>query len=58
MVLPSGIDDIKTHIRDVDNVPLLVPLFSRSNADNVEQMIGILQSALGARGVTRWIRCQ
>merc|ERR1711881_142023 len=43
VVLPSGIEDIRTHVRDVDNVPLLVSLFSRATPWRVRQMIQILQ---------------
>eukprot|EP00929_Paragymnodinium_shiwhaense_P042055 TRINITY_DN21833_c0_g1_i1.p1 TRINITY_DN21833_c0_g1~~TRINITY_DN21833_c0_g1_i1.p1 ORF type:complete len:1398 (-),score=287.37 TRINITY_DN21833_c0_g1_i1:183-4376(-) len=43
VVLPSGIPNIRTHTRDVDNVPLLVSLFSKSTPWRAQQMIDILQ---------------
>ncbi|KAL9656869.1 hypothetical protein ABK040_004403 [Willaertia magna] len=41
--LPHGIENIKNHIKNVDDVPLLVSLFSDSNYYSIKQMIGVLQ---------------
>ncbi|KAL0487154.1 10 TM domain-containing transmembrane protein [Acrasis kona] len=41
--LPHGIDNIKKHLRDVDDVPLLVPLFSDSEPNSTMNMIQIMQ---------------
>eukprot|EP00939_MAST-03C_sp_MAST-3C-sp1_P001304 g1304.t1 len=41
--LPMGIDAIRTHLRDVDNVPLLVPLFTDCTGPTVKKMMSIQQ---------------
>ena len=43
VVLPSGIDEIQTWVKDIDQVPLTVPLFSRSSPGTVRAMIRMLQ---------------
>ncbi|GMR53650.1 hypothetical protein PMAYCL1PPCAC_23845 [Pristionchus mayeri] len=40
--LPTGIDQIRPHLEDVDNVPLLVSLFTDCTLDSTRQMIDIL----------------
>ncbi|XP_061377104.1 transmembrane protein 94 isoform X2 [Danaus plexippus] len=41
--LPRGIENIRPHIEQVDNVPLLVSLFTDCTAGSVHQMIQIMQ---------------
>ncbi len=41
--LPRGIDKVRSHIEKVDNVPLLVPLFTDCSPDAVSEMIKIMQ---------------
>ncbi|XP_075973229.1 transmembrane protein 94-like protein l(2)k05819 [Anticarsia gemmatalis] len=41
--LPRGIDNIRPHIEQVDNVPLLVSLFTDCTPRSVHQMIQIMQ---------------
>ncbi|KAJ8730304.1 hypothetical protein PYW07_017342 [Mythimna separata] len=41
--LPRGIENIRPHIEQVDNVPLLVSLFTDCSARSVQQMIQIMQ---------------
>ncbi|XP_065226328.1 transmembrane protein 94 isoform X2 [Planococcus citri] len=41
--LPCGIRNIKPHLEQVDNVPLLVSLFTDCTADTTEQMLSIMQ---------------
>ena len=41
--LPKGIDNIRPHIEMVDNVPLLVPLFTDCNTETITSMIEIMQ---------------
>eukprot|EP01135_Chromosphaera_perkinsii_P004602 Nk52_evm2s291 gene=Nk52_evmTU2s291 len=41
--LPKGIENIRPHLRDVDDVPLLVPLFTDCHPDATRQMIEIMQ---------------
>ena len=41
--LPKGIDKVRNHIEKVDNVPLLVPLFTDCSPDAVSEMIKIMQ---------------
>ncbi|KAL1530908.1 hypothetical protein AB1Y20_001799 [Prymnesium parvum] len=41
--LPRGIDAVRPHLRDVDNVPLLVSLFCRCSRESVEEMVRIYQ---------------
>eukprot|EP00397_Hematodinium_sp_SG-2012_P002682 GEMP01002690.1.p1 GENE.GEMP01002690.1~~GEMP01002690.1.p1 ORF type:complete len:1168 (+),score=251.11 GEMP01002690.1:56-3559(+) len=43
VVLPSGIPEIRNHLETVDNVPLLVSLFSRASPHTTREMIKILQ---------------
>lgn len=39
--LPVGIENIRKHLLNVDDVPLHVSLFSKCNADSVKKMIHI-----------------
>ncbi|KAF5269581.1 hypothetical protein FQR65_LT05919 [Abscondita terminalis] len=41
--LPRGIDKIRPHIENIDNVPLLVSLFTDCTASNTKEMIRIMQ---------------
>ncbi|VDM26257.1 unnamed protein product [Toxocara canis] len=41
--LPSGIENIRPHLQNVDNVPLLVNLFSDSDHHTSREMIEIMQ---------------
>ena len=41
--LPKGIDQVRPHLERVDNVPLLVPLFTDCTTDTIREMIAILQ---------------
>lgn len=41
--LPVGIKNIRPHIEMVDNVPLLVSLFTNCNAETITEMIQIMQ---------------
>ena len=41
--LPVGIDSVRPHIESVDNVPLLVPLFTDCSTDSIREMIEIMQ---------------
>nr|AGC92690.2 hypothetical protein [Heliconius erato] len=41
--LPRGIENIRPHIEQVDNVPLLVSLFTDCTASSVQRMIQIMQ---------------
>jgi hypothetical protein len=41
--LPHGVEAIKHHINAVDNVPLLVSLFTDSTPDTIRQMINIFK---------------
>ncbi len=41
--LPHGVPEIRTHLRDIDNVPLLVSLFTDSTPPAVAGMIRIMQ---------------
>lgn len=43
VVLPSGIEDIRRHIKEVDNVPLQVSLFSNGTPESMCEMIKTLQ---------------
>jgi hypothetical protein len=43
VVVPSGIQSIRTHIEKIDNVPLQVSLFSRGTPTSMREMIRILQ---------------
>jgi len=43
VVLPSGISNIRRHTKEVDNVPLLVSLYSKASPWRAQQMISILQ---------------
>lgn len=42
--LPRGINNIRPHLENVDNVPLLVSLFTDCSADATREMLGIMQS--------------
>ena len=41
--LPKGVKNIRPHLNNVDNVPLLVPLFTDCTVDAVCEMIQIMQ---------------
>ena len=41
--LPRGIENIRPHLRDVDNVPLLVSLFTDCSPEANQEMIRIMQ---------------
>ncbi|CAI5705684.1 unnamed protein product [Peronospora effusa] len=41
--LPHGVDDIKRHLEEVDNVPLLVSLYTDSTPETISEMISIFQ---------------
>eukprot|EP00730_Choanoeca_flexa_P000300 TRINITY_DN10138_c0_g1_i1.p1 TRINITY_DN10138_c0_g1~~TRINITY_DN10138_c0_g1_i1.p1 ORF type:complete len:933 (+),score=138.95 TRINITY_DN10138_c0_g1_i1:405-2801(+) len=41
--LPTGVNNIRQHLLDVDNVPLLVPLFSDSSPSATQEMLLIMQ---------------
>jgi len=43
VVLPSGIAKIRRHVKEVDNVPLLVSLYSKATPWRAQQMISIMQ---------------
>lgn len=43
VVIPSGIEDIRRHIKEVDSVPLQVSLFSDGTPQSMLEMIQILQ---------------
>lgn len=42
--LPRGIENIRPHLENVDNVPLLVSLFTDCSADATKEMLKIMQS--------------
>ncbi|EDO38517.1 predicted protein [Nematostella vectensis] len=41
--LPRGVHNIRPHLQNVDNVPLLVPLFTDSTPKAVQEMVAIMQ---------------
>jgi magnesium-transporting ATPase (P-type) len=41
--LPKGVDKIRAHLKNVDNVPLLVPLFTDCTPEAVKEMMTIMQ---------------
>lgn len=41
--LPHGIDAIKRHLEEVDNVPLLVSLYTDSTQETISEMISVFQ---------------
>ena len=41
--LPKGVHNIRPHLSNVDNVPLLVPLFTDCTVDGIREMIEIMQ---------------
>ena len=41
--LPKGIDNVRPHLKHVDNVPLLVPLFTDCTTDTIREMIAVMQ---------------
>ena len=43
--LPKGIEEVRPHLADVDNVPLLVPLFTDCTPNAVREMIQIMQES-------------
>ncbi|GFE53094.1 hypothetical protein protein [Babesia ovis] len=44
VVLPSGIENIKRHIEEVDDIPLQVSLFANCNTKNTAEMLRILRN--------------
>ena len=48
-MLPKGIANIRPHLRDVDNVPLLVSLFTDCCTNATLQMISIMQENMEVR---------
>ena len=42
-VLPSGIENIKKHLEEVDTIPLQVQMFSDVDARSTEQMFQVYQ---------------
>jgi len=42
--LPHGVEDVKKHLEEVDNVPLLVSLFTDATKENTAEMIDVFQS--------------
>ena len=44
--LPKGIENIRPHLETMDNVPLLVSLFTDSTPDTTKEMIDIMQVRL------------
>lgn len=42
--LPRGIENIRPHLENVDNVPLLVSLFTDCSAEATREMLCIMQS--------------
>jgi hypothetical protein len=42
--LPQGISDVRRHLRECDNVPLLVPMFAETTPSASREMIKILQA--------------
>lgn len=41
--LPKGIQQVRPHLLNVDNVPLLVPLFTDCTVDAIREMVEIMQ---------------
>ena len=41
--LPRGIENIRPHLETMDNVPLLVSLFTDSTPDTTKEMLKIMQ---------------
>lgn len=41
--LPKGVNNVRSHLQNVDNVPLLVPLFTDCSPDAVKEMMKIMQ---------------
>lgn len=41
--LPRGIENVRHHINEVDDIPLLVPLFAESTSQTTREMIRIFQ---------------
>ena len=41
--LPHGVEDVRTHLREVDNVPLLVSLFTDSTKQTTKEMVEVFQ---------------
>ncbi|KAG8446140.1 hypothetical protein GDO86_013849 [Hymenochirus boettgeri] len=41
--LPRGIHQVRPHLQNIDNVPLLVPLFTDCTPDTMREMIQIMQ---------------
>ena len=42
--MPHGVEAIKTHLKEVDNVPLLVSLYTDSTPDTTRQMVEVFRS--------------
>jgi hypothetical protein len=43
--LPHGVDDVRKHLEEVDNVPLLVSLFTDVTKETTKQMVRPLSHA-------------
>jgi len=41
--MPHGVTDIKKHLREIDNVPLLVSLFTDATHQTTTEMVGVLK---------------
>ena len=41
--LPKGVETVRAHLHNVDNVPLLVPLFTDCSPEAVQEMMKIMQ---------------
>mmetsp|Transcript_18612 Transcript_18612/g.37301 ORF Transcript_18612/g.37301 Transcript_18612/m.37301 type:complete len:448 (+) Transcript_18612:2098-3441(+) len=60
--LPHGVEEIRRHVADVDNVPLLVSLFTDSTEDSTKSMVEIFKEnsdtvlVLGCSHVSRNIK--
>jgi hypothetical protein len=55
--LPCGVSALRGHIRDVDNVPLLVSLFTNSTPQTAREMLQIYQVSIISRSTFwDWLR--
>ncbi|KAB0400688.1 hypothetical protein E2I00_008313, partial [Balaenoptera physalus] len=54
--LPRGIHQVRPHLQNIDNVPLLVPLFTDCTPETMCEMIKIMQEYGEARHATYGIR--
>jgi len=41
--LPHGVDEVRRHLEDVDNVPLLVSLYTDTSKDTTAEMVDVFQ---------------